>query len=51
MKLPGIAVDIDNPSDLQQLVSSPGQTRAQRLARKYVGEGTVHVGTSPANLP
>ena len=51
MKLPGIAVDIDNPSDLQQLVSSPGETRAQRLAREYAGEGTVHAGTSPANLP
>jgi 2-phospho-L-lactate guanylyltransferase len=35
LNLPSIAVDVDNPSDLQQLVSLPGQTRAQRLARKW----------------
>jgi 2-phospho-L-lactate guanylyltransferase len=35
LNLPCIAVDVDNPSDLQQLVSLPGQTRAQRLARKW----------------
>jgi len=39
LNLPGIAVDIDNPSDLQQLISLPGETRAQRLARKYVQAG------------
>jgi 2-phospho-L-lactate guanylyltransferase len=33
LNLPGIAVDVDNPADLQQLVSTPGETRAQRLAR------------------
>ncbi len=32
LNLPGIAVDIDNPEDLQQLISLPGKTRAQRLA-------------------
>lgn len=36
LNLPGIAVDVDNPEDLQQLVSLPGQTRAQRLAREYI---------------
>lgn len=35
LKLPGIAVDVDNPSDLQQLLSLPGDTRAQRLARSW----------------
>jgi len=35
LKLPGIAVDVDNPGDLRQLLSLPGDTRAQRLAREY----------------
>jgi 2-phospho-L-lactate/phosphoenolpyruvate guanylyltransferase len=35
LELPGIAVDVDNPEDLQQLISHPGETRAQRLAREY----------------
>jgi 2-phospho-L-lactate/phosphoenolpyruvate guanylyltransferase len=35
LNLPGIAVDVDNPADLQQLISLPGQTRAQRLAREF----------------
>jgi 2-phospho-L-lactate/phosphoenolpyruvate guanylyltransferase len=36
LQLPGIAVDVDNPPDLQQLISLPGETRAQRLAREYL---------------
>jgi 2-phospho-L-lactate/phosphoenolpyruvate guanylyltransferase len=35
LNLPGIAVDVDNPPDLQQLLSLPGQTRAQQLARTW----------------
>jgi 2-phospho-L-lactate guanylyltransferase len=35
LKLSGIAVDVDNPSDLQDLISLPGENRAQALARKY----------------
>jgi 2-phospho-L-lactate/phosphoenolpyruvate guanylyltransferase len=35
LSLPGIAVDVDRPSDLQQLISLPGQTRAQLLARGW----------------
>jgi len=31
----GIALDVDNPEDLQRLISVPGETRAQRLAREY----------------
>jgi len=33
--LPGIAVDVDNPPDLRQLLSLPGETRAQRLAKSW----------------
>ena len=32
---PGIAVDVDNPADLQRLLAMPGDTRAQRLAREW----------------
>ena len=35
LSLPGIALDIDNPSELRQLASKPGETRAQRLARQW----------------
>lgn len=35
LSLPGIALDVDNPADLRQLVASPGETRAQRLARQW----------------
>jgi len=35
LKLPGIAVDVDNPPDLQQLLSLPGETKAQQLARSW----------------
>ena len=35
LSLPGIALDVDCPSDLQQLAATPGDTRAQRLARKW----------------
>jgi 2-phospho-L-lactate guanylyltransferase len=41
LDLPGIAVDVDNPEDLQQLLSLPGATRAQRLAREF---GRVRAG-------
>jgi 2-phospho-L-lactate guanylyltransferase len=47
LNLPGIAVDIDNPEDLHQLMSLPGETRSQRLVRQYAsaGAGKAHVGT------
>ena len=35
LRLAGIAVDVDSPEDLQHLVSLPGETRAQQLARKW----------------
>ncbi len=34
LSLPGIALDIDNPSDLRELAEAPGETRAQRLIRQ-----------------
>jgi len=34
LSLSGIALDIDNPSDLRQLAEAPGETRSQRLARQ-----------------
>jgi 2-phospho-L-lactate guanylyltransferase len=48
LKLPGIAVDVDNPADLQELISLPGETRAQRLAREYDRAVANRVGTADA---
>jgi 2-phospho-L-lactate/phosphoenolpyruvate guanylyltransferase len=31
----GIALDVDNPSDLRELAAAPGSTRAQRLVRQW----------------
>ncbi|MGB7601726.1 MAG: 2-phospho-L-lactate guanylyltransferase [Candidatus Sulfotelmatobacter sp.] len=41
LKLPGIAVDVDNPEDLQQLLSHPGETRTQSLVRRWTLEGRL----------
>jgi 2-phospho-L-lactate guanylyltransferase len=35
LSLPGIALDVDNLSDLRQLAAASGETRAQRLARQW----------------
>ena len=35
LRLPSIAVDIDNPEDLQQLIALPGETRTQTLLRQW----------------
>jgi len=35
LSLAGIALDVDNPSDLQQLAVAPGETRSQQLARRW----------------
>ncbi|HEV2728510.1 MAG TPA: 2-phospho-L-lactate guanylyltransferase [Terriglobales bacterium] len=35
LSLPGIALDIDNPSDLATLASAPGDTRAQCMIRQW----------------
>jgi 2-phospho-L-lactate guanylyltransferase len=41
LDLPGIAVDVDNPEDLRELVESGGETRSQRLARQYFPLRTI----------
>lgn len=33
--LAGIALDVDNPADLKDLIAAPGETRAQQLARQW----------------
>jgi len=35
LSLPGIALDVDGPSDLRQLALAKGETRSQRLARQW----------------
>jgi len=35
LQLPSIALDVDNPGDLQQLLDRPGETRTQQLARRW----------------
>jgi 2-phospho-L-lactate/phosphoenolpyruvate guanylyltransferase len=35
LSLPGIALDVDNPSDLRQLAEAPGETRSQLMARQW----------------
>jgi 2-phospho-L-lactate guanylyltransferase len=35
LSLPGIALDVDHPSDLRALAAAPGETRAQRLVRQW----------------
>ncbi len=35
LHLPGIAVDVDNPEDLQQLLARPGETRTQSLLLRW----------------
>ena len=48
LHLPGIAVDVDNPADLEQLISLPGETRAQRLARGWHLKQRLFVESSDA---
>ncbi len=35
LELAGLGLDVDNPADLRRLLSSPGDTRAQRLGRAW----------------
>jgi 2-phospho-L-lactate guanylyltransferase len=51
LKFAGIAVDVDNPEDLQRLVSLPGETHAQRLARRYVDGGPVALRVARRDVP
>jgi len=36
LHLPGIALDVDNPEDLRQLVEAPGEKRSQVLGRRLM---------------
>jgi 2-phospho-L-lactate guanylyltransferase len=35
LSLPGIALDVDNPEDLRTLAAASGETRSQRLIRRW----------------
>jgi 2-phospho-L-lactate/phosphoenolpyruvate guanylyltransferase len=35
LSLPGIALDVDTPADLRELIATPGDSHAQRLARRW----------------
>lgn len=49
LQLPGVAVDVDNPEDLQRLLAQPGETRTQKLLRKWgTGAQLAPTGTEPA---
>ena len=39
LQLPGIAVDVDNPEDLQPILQHPGETRTQTLLRRWKTQG------------
>jgi 2-phospho-L-lactate guanylyltransferase len=49
LQLPGIALDVDNPEDLQQLLARAGETRAQRLIRQWMRDGHFLARTSEAS--
>jgi 2-phospho-L-lactate guanylyltransferase (CobY/MobA/RfbA family) len=44
LSLPRIALDIDTPEDLQQLVNAGSEKRSQRLARKFGFSEAVAAG-------
>jgi len=39
LQLPGVAIDVDNPEDLQRILAHPGDTRTQSLVRRWKREG------------
>lgn len=45
LSLPGVAVDVDNPEDLAQLLGLPGETRSQKLAREWNLTGRLVTGS------
>ena len=47
----GIAVDVDNPEDLQRLLSLPGETRAQRLARRFADGDAAALRVARRDMP
>ena len=49
LQLPGIAIDVDNPEDLQRLLTQPGETRTQSLLRQWLRDGrSLTLGTEGA---
>jgi 2-phospho-L-lactate guanylyltransferase len=44
LQLPGIAVDVDNPEDLERVVALPGETRTQSLIRRWEVDGRLFAG-------
>jgi len=49
LQLPGIALDVDNPEDLRQLLARPGETRTQSLLRQWERDGRFLAKTSEAS--
>jgi 2-phospho-L-lactate guanylyltransferase len=41
LQLPNLAVDVDNPEDVQSLLAYAGETRTQKLLRKWASDGHV----------
>ncbi len=39
LQLPTVAIDVDNPEDLQRLLAHSGETRSQSLLREWTIEG------------
>ena len=49
LQLPGIALDVDNPADLQELLNADGETRTQSLLRRW-RLGDVFLATGMESL-
>jgi len=49
LQLSSIGVDVDNPEDLQAIVSHPGETRTQHLIRQWARDGRLFPGRSDAS--
>jgi 2-phospho-L-lactate/phosphoenolpyruvate guanylyltransferase len=41
LRFAGIGLDVDNPPDVEQLLSQPGDTRSQKLLRRWKLEGRL----------
>ena len=44
LQLPSLALDVDNPEDLQQLLAHPGETSTQSLLRRWTIDGRLMAG-------
>jgi 2-phospho-L-lactate guanylyltransferase len=45
LQLPSLALDVDNPEDLQELLAHPGETRTQKLIRRWALEENRFLAT------